>query len=183
MTDGQAYGHLPAPNKYPLTGVGWVSIIRTYRQLVENALTLDVGELLRRGVLARGSRTRGVISWLGPTGETAASVSYEADMTGTGEGLIRVRFSTQDAQNGGRRQVDQRITLTATRPGFGGQRWWFIDDGRRVARLHLSPGGDRFGIAGGQAAGRRAASSDRAAVRSCGAASTGAASISRQNHG
>jgi hypothetical protein len=32
-----------------------------------------------------------------------------------------------------RRQVDQRIALAATRPAFGGQRWWFIDDGRRVA--------------------------------------------------
>ena len=33
---------------------------------MENALTLDVNDMLRRGVLARGSCTRGVISWLGP---------------------------------------------------------------------------------------------------------------------
>jgi hypothetical protein len=49
-----------------------------------------------------------------------------------------------DMQTCGRRQVDQWVALTATRPGFGGERWWFVDDGRRVARLHLPPGGDQF---------------------------------------
>jgi hypothetical protein len=94
---------------------------RTCRQSVEGALTLDVGELFRRGALARGSRTRGVISWFGPAGDAAASVSYEADMTGAVEGRLRLRFSTLDARTGDRRQVDQR-----------------------VARLHLPPGGDQF---------------------------------------
>jgi hypothetical protein len=92
----------------------------------------------------RGSRTRGVCSWFGPAGETAASVSYEADLTGAGEGRLRLRFSTLDPHGGGRRQVDQRVALAATRPGFGGERYWFVDDGRRVTRLHLAPGGDQF---------------------------------------
>jgi hypothetical protein len=74
------------------THTGRASITATNEQLVEGALTLDVNELLRRGVLARGSRTRGVISWHGPTGEVA-SVSYEADMTIAGEGRMRLRFS------------------------------------------------------------------------------------------
>jgi hypothetical protein len=82
---------------------------------------------LRRGVLARGSRTRGVISWHGPTGEVAASISYEADMTIAGEGRLRLRFSTLDMQTCGRRQVDQWVALTTTRPGFGGERWWTAD--------------------------------------------------------
>jgi hypothetical protein len=112
--------------------------------LVGGALTLDVGDLLRRGLLARGSRTRGVISWQGPAGEVAASVSYEADMTIAGEGRLRLRFSTFDMQTCDRRQVDQHVALTVTRPGFGGERWWFVDDGRRAARLCLVPGGDRF---------------------------------------
>jgi hypothetical protein len=63
---------------------------------------LDVNELLRRGVLSRGSRTRGIISWHGPLGEVAASVSYEADMTGAGEGRLRLRFSTPDPRSGRR---------------------------------------------------------------------------------
>ena len=101
--------------------------------------------MLRRGVLARGSCTRGVISWLGPAGETvAASVSYEADLASAAGRYLRLRFSTLDPRGVGRRQADQRVELATTRPGFGGERWWFVDDGRRVGQLHLPPGGDQF---------------------------------------
>ena len=95
-------------------------------------------------MLARGLRTRGVITWMGPAGEVAASIAYEADMTSIGEGQLRLRFSTPDPDSGHRRQVEQSIGLAATRPGFGGERFWFVDDGRRVARLNLPPGGDQF---------------------------------------
>ena len=95
---------------------------RSTTQLLENALTLDVNDMLRRGVLACGSWTRGVISWLGPDGEVAASVSYEADMASAAGRYLRLRFSTLDPRGGGRRQADQHISLTATRPGFGGER-------------------------------------------------------------
>ena len=120
-------------------------MMRSARQLMENALTLDVNDMLRRGVLACGSWTRGVISWLGPDGKTvAASVSYEADMASAAGRYLRLRFSTLDPRGGGRRQADQHISLTATRPGFGGERWWFVDDGRRVAQLYLPHGCDQF---------------------------------------
>jgi hypothetical protein len=112
--------------------------------LVESALTVDVNDLLRRGVLARGSRTRGVISWYRLAGEVAASVAYEADMTFAGEGRMRLRFSTFDVETCDRRQVDQLVALAMTHPGFGGERYWFVDDGRRVARLQLPPWGDQF---------------------------------------
>ena len=95
---------------------------RSTTQLMENALTLDIDDLLRRGVLARGSWTRGVISWLGPAGEVAASVSYEADMASAAGRYLRLRFSTLDPRGGGRRQADQRVALAMTRPGFGGGR-------------------------------------------------------------
>src|SRR5690242_5784472 len=72
--------------KYRLARLGNVSIHRIDERSFENALTLDVNELSRRGVLARGGRTRGVISWLGAAGETAASVSYEADTTNADAG-------------------------------------------------------------------------------------------------
>ncbi len=113
--------------------------------MVENSLSLDVNEMLRSSVLTRGSRTRGVIGWFGAVGDVAASVSYEADMTHVREGRLRLRFSTPDPRGGGgRRQIDQTISLAATRTGFGGERWWFIDDGRCVARLYLAPEGDQF---------------------------------------
>jgi hypothetical protein len=37
-----------------------------------------------------------------------------------------------------------RVALAATRPRFGDERWWFIDDGRRVAWLYLAQGDDQF---------------------------------------
>ena len=65
-------------------------------------------------------------------------------MTDPANSWLRLRFSTPDPLTGQRRQVDQRVALSTTRPGFGGRRWWFVDGGRRVGRLHLPPGGDRF---------------------------------------
>ena len=67
-------------------------IRRSTRQLMENALTLDVNDLLRRGTLARGSCTRGVISWIGPAGKVAPSVSYEANMASAVGRYLRLRF-------------------------------------------------------------------------------------------
>jgi len=69
-----------------------------------------------------------------------SATSYECDMMNSGEGRLRLRFSTLDPNSGGRRQVNQRATLAATRPGFGEELYCFVDDGRRAARLHLPPG-------------------------------------------
>jgi hypothetical protein len=49
--------------------------------------------------------------------------------------------------------VDYRVWLAATRPRFGGRRWWFLcplsrdgrQCGRRVGKLSLPPGGRYFG--------------------------------------
>lgn len=109
----------------------------------EQTLTLDVHELQSRGVLAPGSRTRGVISWTGAFDEVVASISYAADMADTTTAWLRLRFATTSAE-GSRTQVDQRVPLAATRPGFGGMRWWFVESGRRVAKLHMPSGGRVF---------------------------------------
>ena len=71
-------------------------------------------------------------------------------MTRAGEDCLRLRFSTLDSRSG-RSQVDQWVALAATRPSFGDERWWFVDDGRRVARLHLAPGGGQFRSGSAQA--------------------------------
>jgi hypothetical protein len=49
--------------------------------LVVGALTLDVNELIRRGVLARGSRTRSVIRWFGPAGEQNVAFATQHTFT------------------------------------------------------------------------------------------------------
>ena len=43
--------------------------------------------------------------------------------------------------------VDYRVRLTSTPCHYGGRRWWWICpmSGRRVAKLHLPPGGTVFG--------------------------------------
>src|SRR6478735_1715443 len=43
-------------------------------------------------------------------------------------------------------QIDDKIYLTASRPWFGGQRWWFVcpTENRRVRTLYLPRGARRF---------------------------------------
>jgi len=79
-------------------------------------------------------------------------------MMNSGEGRLRLRFSTLDPNSGGRRQVNQRATLAATRPGFGEELYCFVDDGRRAARLHLPPGAISSGCGSRQ---KRAANTAR----------------------
>ena len=110
---------------------------RSTRQLMENALTLDVNDLLRRGVLARGSWTRGVISWLGPAGEVAASVSYEADMASAAGRYLRLRFSTLDPQR--RRSSAGRPARRAGGDASGLRRRAVVVRGRRPARWAAAP--------------------------------------------
>ena len=106
-------------------------------------ITLDATLMARRGILAAGTRTRGVISWTNEVGVTTASVSYEADLTDPEHSLLRLRFSSI-GPDGARRQVDQMVPVTTTRPGLGGLRYWFLEDSRRVAQLRLAPGGVLF---------------------------------------
>jgi hypothetical protein len=61
-------------------------------------------------------------------------------------GWLRVHYRRNE------QAVDYRVQLEATRPNFGGLRWWFIcplvrrDGGppRRVAKLYLPPGAKYF---------------------------------------
>jgi hypothetical protein len=50
------------------------------------------------------------------------------------------------ASGGDGEDVDQLVGLIATRPNFGGQRWWMIcpQSGSRVAKLYMPPGAKRF---------------------------------------
>jgi hypothetical protein len=81
-----------------------------------------------------------VITWVDETNRTTASVAYWADLVDARE--MRLLFSIADA-SGARKKVEQRLGIAVTRVGFG-DRLWFGIDGRRVARLALAPGGERF---------------------------------------
>ena len=126
-------------------GSGWQGSRRTR---VEDCLSLSVASLLRAKALVPGARTSGTWCWT-YEGEPAAhaTVGYEADLRDPADAWLRLRYRA------GGEPVDHRVRLAATRPTYGGLRWWFVcplarrDGGppRRVAKLHLPPGGRYFG--------------------------------------
>ena len=80
-----------------------------------------------------------------------SSVRYTVNSLGENEIIFRLNFTVgQDEQ---KKEVSQSIVLKPTTPNYGGKRWWFIcslaKDGRlcnrRVATLHIPPGGIYFG--------------------------------------
>jgi hypothetical protein len=115
---------------------------------VEDCLTLSAASLVRRKALVAGARTSGTWCWT---------------VRGRGGGARHDRLRGRPARPGrrlapaalprGGEPVDHRVRLAATRPAYGGLRWWFVcplarrDGGppRRVAKLHLPPGGRYFG--------------------------------------
>jgi hypothetical protein len=117
-------------------------------QTVEHCLTLDANRLTRLGVLKDGTCLSGVISWpAGASGENR--VGCQVCTLDGAEPWIRLYYSlTATGAN-----EDYRVTLTTTRPQYGGLRWWFVCPlvvngvacNRRLGKLYLPPGGRYFG--------------------------------------
>jgi hypothetical protein len=108
---------------------------------VEESLTLDINKLVRDEHICAGAWRRGVLVWTRVRdGEEIASIGYEADLSDSACASIRVRYRSTG------RTRDYRIALEATRPNFGGKRWWFICPltGQRAAKLHLPPNAGMF---------------------------------------
>ncbi len=126
-------------------GSGWQG---TKTATVEDSLALSVSALVRKKALVAGARTAGSWGWTYEgDNEPHATISYEADLRNQDGAWLRLDYRA----NG--EPVDYRIRLDATKPNYGGFRWWFIcplvrQDGgppRRVAKLYLPPGGRYFG--------------------------------------
>jgi hypothetical protein len=111
---------------------------------VEDGLTVDLGLILRRGWAKDGASGAGTLSW-SSRGERVASIGHRYDLTDPDHAHLTLIY-TRTPSNGPPEKVEQRIRLTYTRPTYGGRRWWMICpySGRRVAKLHIPPGGDRF---------------------------------------
>jgi hypothetical protein len=108
---------------------------------VESGLTLDINRLLRQRNIAPGDHCFGSLKWRNAaTEEDAGSLGYEAYLVETDGGWLRLRYSVDGAPE------DYRVELVSTPCHYGGRRWWFICpvSGRRVAKLHLPPGGTLF---------------------------------------
>ena len=115
---------------------------------VEDCLTFDLGTLSRDKVLAPGYC--GIITWRdSATGEKTGSIGARVE-AGIIDGLV-LRLEYRTTIDGRKEDVEDAIPLESTRPYFGGVRWWFRCMGvgrgtcwRRVAKLHLPPGGIYF---------------------------------------
>jgi hypothetical protein len=81
------------------------------------------------------------------------SISYGIDTTDVFYPFVRLWYSWTNPATRAKESIDYRVTLTTTRPRFGGVRWWFLCPlsvygrpcGRRVAKLYFAPGARYFG--------------------------------------
>ena len=116
---------------------------------VQECLRLDVNQLIREGVFKQAYS--GPIHWTRTsTGETIASAWIGLESTEGNRLSLRLRYTVGVGEN--QTGVDEEIPLQLTCPHLGGVRYWFTCPltrgyspcGRRVAKLHLPPGGIYF---------------------------------------
>jgi hypothetical protein len=122
----------------------------TKKTVVEHCRQLDAVRFTREGVLRAGAWSAGSWCWWRDAERTEkeASVCYEVDTTAEPPWL-RLSYNIKATGD----ELDYRVGLVATRPRFGGLRWWFIcplsvngqECDRRVRKLYLPPGGRYFG--------------------------------------
>lgn len=117
----------------------------TKKLTVEECRSLDVKRWVRENIIAPNQYTIGGWQWSDRhTGKKLSTISYQV-CTGPAEGWARLFYTFTAGQHQGK-DLDYRIPLTTTRPQFGGLRWWFHcpECGRRVGKLYLAPGAERF---------------------------------------
>ncbi len=117
------------------------------KQTVEKSLELSVFTRDRHGNVGPlgGAWT---LSWIGPTGESIASVGMTSVYPSIGRPKLRLRYTLSGGRTDEKIPVDYTVPLTATPCHFGGERDWFLCPGagcgRRVAKLHHPPGATYF---------------------------------------
>jgi hypothetical protein len=119
---------------------------------VEECLSIDAGRWRREGVLVAGARQVGSWRWTYPGGR-GFSVNYEVNTLGLSGPWVRLWYSWVWTSTQQEESADYTVGLTATRPRFGGLRWWFVCPlvvggrhcQRRVGKLYLPPSSRYFG--------------------------------------
>jgi hypothetical protein len=117
---------------------------RRLERLVEYALTLNVDQIIKAikaGGVSSCLPISGQLYWTVRGGQRSAA-NFEARLQFP-NAYVQLEFLIADGRS---QPTRQRISLTATRPRFGGMRWWFICPvtGERVGRLYLPPGASQF---------------------------------------
>lgn len=124
--------------------MGGIGSGRQYGQpTADSCRKIDLAWMMRSGLAVEGRDVSGTLRW-NSGDQSAGSISFRADMFT--EGRERLLLSYTRGSGDEREDVKQSVALTATRPNFGGKRWWMICPyrGCRVAKLYLPPNGDRF---------------------------------------
>jgi hypothetical protein len=117
------------------------------RATVGSGLMLDLADMIRRGVVAPGQHRSGTMSWTRTaTGEPAGVIGYQACMIDPVASWLRLTYTITRLRDGSKDAHDDRVSLTTTRPPFGGLRWWFSCPvtRRRAVQLYLPDGGSLF---------------------------------------
>jgi hypothetical protein len=115
----------------------------TSRLTVENCpIQLSAVELHRFGVFGDRPAASRTISWLStPDGSLLGKVKYEIRSDGHGRRVIFIIRQVFSFDGSLRMAAGQTISLTTTRPHWGGERFWFrCECGRRSGRLYLPTG-------------------------------------------
>jgi hypothetical protein len=114
------------------------------RPTVESAWRFDIDALVRAGAIKPGNYVEGSLKL--PSRDDEFAIEFQSSATNPRNSWLRLRYAIRDYWTGEQHQIDDKICLTASRPWFGGQRWWFVcpTENRRVRKLYLLPGARRF---------------------------------------
>jgi hypothetical protein len=114
------------------------------RVLVENAIRLNVDTLVSRCGIQCGGAARGEFNL--HFHDQDLRIDFECQISVSGDSWLRLRYRIYDYWTGDPHDIDELICMVATRPRFGGLRWWFVcpRTNRRVRMLYLPLGARRF---------------------------------------
>jgi hypothetical protein len=115
------------------------------KALVEEALRVDLGYMLRSGLAKAGQHFAGTLRWTWG-GEPCGEVCYDCDMRDAARSRLILSFTYRAKDGEEHAPIRQVIDLTYTVPHLGGRRWWMIcpTSGERVGKLYLPGHGKRF---------------------------------------
>ena len=114
------------------------------RALVETAFSLDIRPLVRAGAIRDDVHADGKRGF-GPD-DDASGIAFEVSTLDRANRWIWVRCIIVNGWSGKRCDIDDKFSLTTSRAGFAGRKWWFIcpDLGVRVRELYLPAGARHF---------------------------------------
>jgi len=123
---------------------GYGSGRSTGQPTVEQAIRLDIDQMMRRGIIRVGRHVAWEMSLT--LYDDDIDVKFESRARNAWNSWLRLRYSIADYWTGEQLEIDDKMRLTTTQPHFGGLRWWFVcpRSNRRCRQLYLPLGGRHF---------------------------------------